>query len=73
MDRNYAGHSYTARLHAGFTLIEMVIVVVIIAVLAGIALPSYQGSVRKGQRSDAKARRQICHHLPAQQNRSGYS
>ncbi|MFT4519503.1 MAG: type IV pilus assembly protein PilE [Halioglobus sp.] len=38
----------------GFTLMELMVVIVIVAVLAGIALPSYQNSVRKGQRSDAK-------------------
>jgi type IV pilus assembly protein PilE len=40
--------------HAGVTLIELMIVVVIVAILASIALPSYQESVRKTRRSDAK-------------------
>jgi type IV pilus assembly protein PilE len=38
---------------SGFTLIELMIVVVIIAVLAVIALPSFLDSVRKSRRADA--------------------
>lgn len=47
--------SVRKRLNAGFTLIEVVIVVVILGVLMTIALPAYQDSMRKGRRADAKA------------------
>jgi type IV pilus assembly protein PilE len=39
----------------GFTLIELLIVVAIVGVLAGIAYPSYQDSMTKSRRADAKA------------------
>ena len=40
---------------AGFTLIELMIVVVIVAVLAAIALPAYQQYAMEAKRSDAHA------------------
>lgn len=40
---------------SGFTLIEVMIVVVIVGVLLGIALPGYQNSMEKGRRTDAKS------------------
>ncbi len=41
--------------HRGFTLIELMMVIAIIAILAAIAYPSYQDSVRKTRRGQAKA------------------
>jgi len=39
----------------GFTLIELVVVMAVVAILAAIALPNFQDSVRKSRRSEAKA------------------
>lgn len=40
---------------AGFTLIELMIGVVIVAILTAIAYPSYQDQIRKARRADAKS------------------
>lgn len=39
----------------GFTLIEVMIAVAIVAILASVAYPAYQDSIRKGRRSEAFA------------------
>ncbi len=40
---------------SGFTLIELMIVISIVALLAMVALPTYQESITKSRRTDAKA------------------
>jgi type IV pilus assembly protein PilE len=42
-------------LQKGFTLIELMIVIVIVAILMGIAIPAYSDQVRKSRRAQAKA------------------
>ncbi|HMN20326.1 MAG TPA: type IV pilin protein [Ottowia sp.] len=39
----------------GFTLIEVMIVVAIVAILAAVALPSYNEYIRRGHRAEARA------------------
>ncbi|BAL25515.1 type IV pilin protein [Azoarcus sp. KH32C] len=38
---------------SGFTLIELMIAMVVVAILAAVAIPSYMDSIRKSRRADA--------------------
>lgn len=43
----------SARAQRGFTLAEVMAVLAVTGVVAGVALPSYQGALLKGRRADA--------------------
>ena len=47
--------SHRRTLSCGFTLIELMVTVAIVAIITAVALPSYQNSVIKGRRADAMA------------------
>ena len=74
LDRDsIAGRGARAR---GFTLVELMIVVAVVALLSAVALPSYQSSVRKARRSDARAAlattAQLMERFATEQGANGY-
>jgi type IV pilus assembly protein PilE len=44
----------SSRRIGGFTLVELMITLVVLAIIVGVALPSYQAQVRKSRRADAR-------------------
>lgn len=44
------------KLFRGFTLIELMVTVAVVAILAAIAFPSYQEQIRKTRRTDGKSK-----------------
>lgn len=45
----------SARAQAGFTLVELVVVMAIVGILAAVAIPMYQSQVQRGHRASAQA------------------
>jgi len=55
MNTNPASHKHAVRSADGFTLIELMVVMVIIALLAALVMPKFFGHVDKALQQDAQA------------------
>jgi type IV pilus assembly protein PilE len=53
MQTGMTNKGHLQRIHRGFTLIELMMACVLVAIIASIAIPSYRSYVVRAQRSDA--------------------
>lgn len=49
------GYDRRRRVSSGFTLVEMMVVTLLVAILAAVAFPLYQEQIRRGHRAAAQA------------------
>lgn len=56
-----SGHSVSCPQEVGFTLVELMVVVAIVAILASVGMPAYINHVNRARQSEAVNRLQIAH------------